>query len=195
MRVDNEFIACLLEKTDKNVLDDFEKKVWEQWMKPRDKDWNTNNFSIDSSISYGCENKCSLVLFDHFSKTDQVDFEKLLQTKSKYPYCEPLSSSGQQKLPFFSQQKDKYDPLTNYVNEVNLYVHQLLWEAYDNRVLVIDERVQKFSLDNYEGYPLMPIFKRMNVIIPDPEKDNVNLEANIYDDDLVKKSKNLSMTK
>ncbi|HKM12564.1 MAG TPA: SPASM domain-containing protein [Bacteroidales bacterium] len=188
MRVDNEFIACLLEKkTDKNVLDDFEKKVWEQWMKPRDKDWNTNNFSIDSSISYGCENKCSLVLFDHFSKTDQVDFEKLLQTKSKYPYCEPLSSSGQQKLPFFSQQKDKYDPLTNYVNEVNLYVHQLLWEAYDNRVLVIDERVQKFSLDNYEGYPLMPIFKRMNVIIPDPEKDNVNLEANIYDDDLVKK--------
>ncbi|MDO4729365.1 MAG: hypothetical protein Q4B43_10245 [Bacteroidota bacterium] len=191
MRVDEEFVKCLGEyELKEGMLDDFEKRIWGQWMKPIDKDWNPGDFNIGTTINEGDENKHSLVLFDHFSTRDKEKFSEL-SDDNKYPYCEPLSSSGQQKLPLFNNLKGQERPLTGYVTNVknaeDKYVHKLLWEAYDNRVLVIDERVQRFALESYDGYPLIPIFKRMNVIIPDSENDSINLEANIYDNALVKK--------
>lgn len=159
MRVDNEFIKDLGQEG-------FEVKIWRQWENTL---FRFSNSASEFPISNLSENY--LVLFDHLTKNDlkvwknTVDFYKNTERKGKV-YFEALSSNAQNKLPSFNSFKN----LDEYRKTISSSLRQNLWEAYDNGVVIVDERVQAFSFEKYMNFNNIfqsDMFKYSNVTIPD----------------------------
>jgi hypothetical protein len=106
-------------------------------------------------------------------------------------YLEPLSSAAQTRLPAF-----RYRDFADYVAWVE-DDHTLsgdiarfqLHEAASGRVLVLDERIQRFARDDYKSNgmkePNAEIFKLSNVIVPDYPRlklDVINLDDNVCEE-------------
>ena len=198
MKVNNEFIECLNNSNFDVKL--FEQKVWMQW--------EGTSFIINNSVSTTDEQSNYLILFDHLTSVNIKDWKNTKETKEYYEslniiykiYFEELSSNAQNKLPFFNS----FGKLIDYSNddfEKYPSSRPMLWEAYDNGVVIVDERVQAFSFEkykNYEDIKQAEMFKYTNVTIPDSSislaskkysstlKDNIecfietNIDSNIF---------------
>jgi hypothetical protein len=95
------------------------------------------------------------------------------RTNGKLPQFEVLSKTGTCK-----------EAIGNYLSKLdsrrkdNDYLRIELFEAYHNKVVVIDERVQKFATENYEGsnssISCMKLHESTNVYIPRSQSDDSN---------------------
>lgn len=86
-------------------------------------------------------------------------------------YLEPLSSNAAAKLPNHSGTVELHtylDPGKPYLTTV---AKMKIFESATTKILVLDERIQRFSDDNYQAYgaaiPNKNIFAYSNVVIPD----------------------------
>ena len=110
------------------------------------------------------------------------------RTNGKLPRFEALSKSGDSNKAI---QKYIEKLGSRIVEEENKYLRIELFEAYHNKVVVIDERVQKFAAENFEGdggiISCADIHRSTNVLIPNP--DAIPLDPNdfTYYKDKVKK--------
>lgn len=120
---------------------------------------------------------CRQVVFTNHGK----NFENYLGNVKELPelWLDSLSSYRQGKLPLFASyslaEGNTEEPLTRYVNTIPPQLKMEIFEAYHNKVVALDERIQHFSLESYEGsISASTLFNATNVIIPktklDPEQ-------------------------
>lgn len=106
-------------------------------------------------------------------------------------WVENLTSQSSAKLPGFNALSvGKHGPITEYLRNIEennvVWVKQALFAAYHEKVVVLDERIQK-HLEKYEGssnetseqISVDALYKSTNVIIPDPSK--MPLDPRQYD--------------
>lgn len=110
-------------------------------------------------------------------------------------WIENLSSKACLKLPNFAAYSvGKYKPVKNYIDHIKEEESKRtayeIFEAYHNKVLVLDERIQKYSKDSFEGssngesspIPCSDLFESTNVLIPE-----IQLDPNTFSEEVVKK--------
>lgn len=122
-----------------------------------------------------------IVFLDHGDVDAHNNGWKQAKEDASYEaWIENLSSRTSAKLPDFGRYSlGNGDPVRNYIKnikkeETNRIAFEI-FEAYHNKVIVLDERVQKFSKENYEGsssdnntpIPCSDLFESTNVLIPD----------------------------
>lgn len=88
---------------------------------------------------------------------------------------EPLSSVAQQKLPLF-----KHTTISDYIysTKKNNLIKIKLFESASSKILVIDERIQRFAKTDYGNILNKDIFSKTNITIP---ADIHKLDADNYD--------------
>lgn len=180
MLIEKDFAKKLIDSKD---IEDFEKKVWEQWEGIQYNMKEKSPCQMNQYIGINCKGKtegindfkfCKQVIFhDHLSNYNAWsevvrDIDKDLIT------IEPLSSAAQRKLPEYNGDLSRYvDKIAN-----ESPICQKLIEAYFNKVIVIDERIQRaaesfYPTKNGEGVKEADIFSYINVLIP--EKGDIDL--------------------
>ena len=132
-----------------------------------------------------------VVFLNHATKPQHEEYWKLFKEDHSFEgWVENLSSRTSTKLPEFS----KYSIGTD--NAVSEYVRNIeneqplnyeIFEAYHNKVLALDERIQKLSKASSEGsssdgdkIPTSDLFKSTNVLIPDTP-----LDPNAFDEETI----------
>nr|WP_311458005.1 hypothetical protein [uncultured Capnocytophaga sp.] len=166
----------------------FSQKIWEQWEGIR-KEGNKNYLAINTKsisktiLSIANYDNCKQVVF-HNHLYSMEDWENVVEEINKDKITvEPLSSAAQRKLPYFDIYQSSLD---NYVAEIRkndkYFITQQLIEAYFNKVIVIDERIQKFASAPFftEGNKTLyqrDIFDHINVLMPKVEEIDLNNES------------------
>lgn len=182
MKVDQSFINELV--TEVFIAEKLEKKIWRQWEGEIDDDCGKKIKRVYANYNDG--NQKQIILFDHLTneklwKNEETNFEN-----NKIIAVESLSSNAQQKLPNFHLRGSigcyLKDLKRNAENNTTIILK--LFEAYSNKVVVLDERIQGFSKEIYkENISNFRIFKCSNVIMPitkDNNKDNIHLDQKEY---------------
>ena len=139
---------------------------------------------IGENVSRKYSNCRQVVFANHGTKSDH---ETYWSNKARLPelWVDNLSSYTQNKLPLFAQHSQGGDcateePLTRYLDRITPQLQLEIFEAYHNKVVVLDERIQRFALENFEGssdkekggpIPISALFKSTNVIIPETKLD------------------------
>ena len=152
-------------------LKELEEKVWKIWISQIPE----NSFIVLLSSRPTLENN-QVILFNHLTSRklwdDQCDNKKRFQDENNKlkMWLEPLSGNAQKKLPEFEKISKKYpsdEALSRYIHERDALSHLKIFESYLNKVLVIDERIQRFSSNEYlHGVKNFEIFESSNVCIP-----------------------------
>ena len=134
-----------------------------------------------------------LVFLSHATNKNLCDIMKL-KTDDHQLFVENFSSYTESKLPRFAEfsilnDGKKEKPLTTYWKNIinNKQIKREIIEAYREKVLVIDERIQKFSLTNTEGsssfnsgpIPCSSLFSSTNVLIPDTQLDPIDFNEEL----------------
>lgn len=128
------------------------------------------------------------VVFENHSSIEQHNSNWAKKTNFPELWVDNLSSQTQSKLPLFSHfsQADNPDDqmseslLTRYIRRINHQTLLELFDAYHNKIVAMDERIQRFANENYEGsskeggkIPVSALFESTNVLVPaiklDPE--------------------------
>ncbi len=142
---------------------------------------------------------CNQVVFLHhsFKDTHKAVWEQVCSLSSDSSFeawIENLSSRTWVKLPLFNKYSiGEVEPVSDYVENIRKEdpIKYEIFEAYHNKVIVLDERVQKFSNEKFEGssgknggpIPCSELFKSTNVHIPetplDPEKFTDEAKRNL----------------
>lgn len=101
------------------------------------------------------------------------DFKKALIDKDGHDtiWIEGLPSLQYRVLPHFYSLSNGPSPdlLVNYINNIrkNKIIKHILFEAYNKKIVVLDERIQEFAEENEEdGVPVWALFRTTNVIVP-----------------------------
>ena len=134
-----------------------------------------------------------VVFLNHATKSQHEESWQLFQEDRSFEgWIENLSSRTCSKLPAFSKYSIGADnAVSQYVLNIedNKPLNYEIFEAYHNKVLVLDERVQKFSQENFEGssnktggqIPCSSLFESTNVLMPGIELDRV-----VFDEESIK---------
>lgn len=154
---------------------------------------------------------CNQVVFLHhsFKDTHKAVWDQVCSLSSDSSFetwIENLSSRTWVKLPLFNEYSiGGVGPVSDYVENIRKWnpikygeyeikenpIKYEIFEAYHNEVIVLDERVQKFSKEKFEGssgkyggpIPCSELFKSTNVRIPetplDPEKFTDEAKRNL----------------
>ena len=123
---------------------------------------------------------CNQVVFLNHSYRDvhEKTWKVACSTSEYEVWIENLSSRTSAKLPFFSQfSTGEEAPISNYVENIKneKHIKYEIFEAYHNKVIVLDERIQHFSKTDFEGssgkeggpIPCSELYESNNVLIPD----------------------------
>lgn len=170
-------------------------QCWNQWNKNNDARWPLRFFSF----SFDSEKNMSTAVYKHHlnSKIDRKDIEKC-------HYAEAMSSAALEKLPNFSKmvpdEKGARDVVNYAIGDfINDDISTEIWpkgltitdyfknrESVNNRILVIDERIQDAaSKYNYgKGTCVLPyavFYDKMWVTVPNEENDKINLAEKDFD--------------
>lgn len=149
---------------------------------------NPQNNNVEILTALDPETFNQVVFLNHSSKNDHERNWGKAHSASEYEvWIENLSSRTSAKLPFFSKYSvGECDPVPQYVDSIRNIksIKYEIFEAYHNRVVVIDERIQRFSANAFEGsfgkeggpLPCSELFKSTNVLIPDIK--NIPLDEN-----------------
>jgi len=140
-----EFTDCLL----KNTFNELEKEVWKKYIKEK---LSYKNFCINLD-NFDLNNIHPTFVFNDHSFTKCKVLNKVETLKcddSLFISFEVLSSFAQNKLPNFNKSSN----LINYKEKLDsdLILRLKIGESSKNRILLIDERIQEFSVKNYEYY-------------------------------------------
>ena len=88
------------------------------------------------------------------------------------PVVENIRSNTRTKLPMFSVYASEPDEDFDtewaiYLSHIPPRIHKELIEAYDNKIIIIDERVQKYAEENKEkSIPCWALYASTNVLLP-----------------------------
>ncbi|MCR4848501.1 MAG: leucine-rich repeat domain-containing protein [Bacteroidales bacterium] len=133
-----------------------------------------------------------VVFLNHANKSTHFkQWKQSTETNSFEAWIENLSSRTSTKLPLFSKYSiGDVDLISDYIENIRQVdsVKYEIFEAYHNKVVVLDERIQRFSLENHEGSsvdkdePILcaDLFKSTNVLIPDTP-----LDPNTFDEKMI----------
>ena len=183
MYIEEDFLS---EVGETQIEEFFSQKIWEQWEGIR-KEGNKNYLAINTKTiktgTFANYDDCKQVVF-HNHLYSMEDWEKVVKEINKDKITvEPLSSAAQRKLPYFDIYQSSLD---NYVIEIRkndkYFITQQLIEAYFNKVIVIDERIQKFAsapffTNGNETLYQRDIFDHINVLMPKAEEVDLNNES------------------
>ena len=184
MYIEEDFLS---EVGETQIEEFFSQKIWEQWEGIR-KEGNKNYLAINTKTilktgTFANYDDCKQVVF-HNHLYSMEDWEKVVKEINKDMITvEPLSSAAQRKLPYFDIYQSSLD---NYVIEIRkndkYFITQQLIEAYFNKVIVIDERIQKFAsapffTNGNETLYQRDIFDHINVLMPKAEEVDLNNES------------------
>ena len=184
MYIEEDFLS---EVGETQIEEFFSQKIWEQWEGIR-KEGNKNYLAINTKTilktgTFANYDDCKQVVF-HNHLYFMEDWEKVVKEINKDKITvEPLSSAAQRKLPYFDIYQSSLD---NYVIEIRkndkYFITQQLIEAYFNKVIVIDERIQKFAsapffTNGNETLYQRDIFDHINVLMPKAEEVDLNNES------------------
>ena len=184
MYIEEDFLS---EVGETQIEEFFSQKIWEQWEGIR-KEGNKNYLAINTKTilktgTFANYDDCKQVVF-HNHLYSIEDWEKVVKEINKDKITvEPLSSAAQRKLPYFDIYQSSLD---NYVIEIRkndkYFITQQLIEAYFNKVIVIDERIQKFAsapffTNGNETLYQRDIFDHINVLMPKAEEVDLNNES------------------
>ena len=137
---------------------------------------------IDVDDDYGEPVPNHVVFLNHGYKDNlQEKWKQALHYKHDQimeAWVENLSSHSSAKLPEFQTFSVGKNPIANYLIRIENEerIKQEIFEAYHNRVVVIDERIQDHQLKGVEGksdakyggpIPVSSLFKSTNVLVPD----------------------------
>ena len=189
MLIEKDFAKKLIDSKD---IEDFEKKVWEQWEGKEDEEIDENTTKVNQNIcqdtirktdkgnGFDYEECRQVVFFNHL--TNYRTWERLTKgVNTSLVTIEPLSGAAQRKLPGFK------NDLEEYVEEARKSpICQKLVEAYFNKVIVIDERIQRAAESIYpakdgQGVKEAEIFNYINVLIP--KKEEIDLAKEHFSND------------
>lgn len=176
MLIEKDFAKKLIDSKD---IEDFEKKVWEQWEGEKVEEINKNTTKVNQDIyrdnigetgnGFNYDECRQVVFFDHLNNYDT--WKNLTAgVNTSLVTIEPLSSAAQRKLPEFKNNLNEYIRVAR-----KSPICQKLVEAYFNKVIVIDERIQRaaesfYPAKNGQGVKEAEIFNYINVLIPEKEK-------------------------
>lgn len=181
MLIEKDFAKKLIDSKD---IEAFEKKVWEQWEGIQYTMDRKSLCQMNQYIGINCKGEtdetndfksCKQVIF-HNHLSDYKAWEGVVgdinkDKKSDLITIEPLSSAAQRKLPGYN------GSLSTYIHEIanESPICQKLIEAYFNKVIVIDERIQRaaesfYPAKNGQGVKEAEIFNYINVLIPKKEE-------------------------
>ena len=185
MYIEEDFLS---EVGETQIEEFFSQKIWEQWEGIR-KEGNKNYLAINTKSilktksPFANYDDCKQVVF-HNHLYSMEDWKNVVEEINKDKITvEPLSSAAQRKLPYFDIYQSSLD---NYVAEIRkndkYFVTQQLIEAYFNKVIVIDERIQKFAsapffTNGNETLYQRDIFDHINVLMPKAEEVDLNNES------------------
>lgn len=165
----------LIEMVEKSDIETFEKNIWKQWEGEKLEKKSEKKYDIYQVIAingkkennkYNNYSNCrQVVLHNHLNSVNSW-IEATTNINEDLIKVEPLSSAAQRKLPNWTSGVS----LKDYVGQIAKQVPtiQKIIEAYFNKIIVIDERIQDFAeTATYKGVPEKDIFKHINVLIPD----------------------------
>ena len=143
----------------KQVLQSLKEWTWKRYFMERIKsELKTDKILIRPEKDPSKDNQ--VVFLDHGNITNYND-SKQNNTDNEdgvgEVWVENLTSRTRSKLPNFSvlAKGSRKKPISNYINNLrkveNEWIKFQVFEAYHNKVIVIDERVQKFAMENKEG--------------------------------------------
>lgn len=181
MLIKDGLIDEMVEKFD---IETFEKNIWEQWEGEKLGKESEKKYNIYQVIAingkkedneYNNYSSCRQVVLHNHLNSENSWKEATTNINKDLIKVEPLSSAAQRKLPNWTSGVS----LTDYVGQIAKQVPtiQKIIEAYFNKIIVIDERIQDFAeTATYKGVPEKDIFKHINVLIPDKEaSEAINL--------------------
>lgn len=177
---------------DKAILQKLKERAWERYYQNellKEEMMPSSEIFIRTSIDTNPSNQ--VVFLDHANEGGHLK-ECSEIPKGKEVYIENLTSQTRVKLPVFTElskgRKEKL--INNYVNNIRAsnnddsdlsgkkrMIREEIFEAYHNKVIILDERVQQFAEKNSEGeepkIPCWKLFSSTNVHIPRrPKYDN-----------------------
>lgn len=180
---------------DRLIVDELKKNSWKWYYE----DFlfseliNPINHKIDifTATDFTDTDSCNQVVFlHHSSKNDHLKtWDDSCKQKNLEAWIENLSSRTWAKLPQFNSYAytaGTEDPVGSYADNIPNWIRLSIFEAYHNKVIALDERIQRFSKENFEGsdrkdggglIPCSNLFESTNVLIPPMILDPINYSA------------------
>lgn len=180
-------ITKIINNDNNNVIESLNDYAWLHYYK------NSNNVIVGPLDPDKISDYDQLVFLSHATNKNLCDIMKL-KTDDHQLFVENFSSYTESKLPRFAEFSILHDgkkekTLTTYWKNIinNKQIKSEIIEAYREKVLVIDERIQKFSLTNTEGsssfnsgpIPCSSLFASTNVLIPDAQLDPIDFNEEL----------------
>lgn len=126
--------------------------------------------TIKGELQTSCEKQ---VVLKHHKETYLDDFNMVYRSRSfrgKEVWMENLTSRTMCKMPVFSSLPlNPKKPVASYAREIRKqdWIGRSIYEAYHDRVVIIDERVQQYAEENTEdSIPCRKLFESTNVSVP-----------------------------
>ena len=151
------------------IIEQLKKWAWTHYYKDTDPDQTLIKGAYDNSYKY------QVIFLNHgkdfqMVKNDIIkDIDDNIITEA---WIENMKSKTYGKLPeFYKLSNGRGKPLSNYINHSNDKIETKLelLEAYHNKVIIIDERVQRYAAKNNEdNISCMDLFLSTNVFCPSP---------------------------
>lgn len=179
----------------KDIVNNLKEFSWNQYFQDilfaELKNCNNHNFLIRIAADFEIQENgysSNQVIFLHHSdrNTHGDTWTDAQKHKDCEAWIENLSSKTSTKLPEFNKYSDGVD-IGDYCDSIRLRnmkenrIRYSIFEAYHNRVIALDERIQKFSRESFEGsdkkesgglIPCSELFKSTNVLIPERPLDS-----------------------
>jgi len=166
---------------DTEILHQLKEKMWCHYFEDNIK-IDCDNIDIRKHVNTSSI-KHQVIFLDHADKCSFDDDNNNQYRNGKDVWIENLSSNSRSKLPNFQKlsiSTKETEPIKVYLENIKNDTQTKLeiFEAYHNKVIVIDERVQKFAESNTEGntpqISTKELFRSTNVHIPDIPLDPVS---------------------
>ena len=137
----------------KDAFHQIKKQIWEMHISQMG--YHGPGYGVDSTLRKGVD-KDTVVLLHHASGFDEYEGKKV-GIKGKI-WLESLPSRIIEKLPYYGEVVESGSDLTEYIDAIrpNPYcsgypdIVSEIFEAYQNRIVIIDERVQRFAEESSE---------------------------------------------
>ena len=156
--------------------------VWNTWFEENKGPWQ--DVQVTGNKNDVKANHYNIIYLNHFQRWE-AEWESYQNSVTQH--LEPLSSEAQRLLPNYSRGLVGYFNLdTTKSNAIRVRDYKL-YEASTSRILVIDERIQRYAKTTYnaEGLkvPFYDIYKASRVTIP--ESTEAKLDVENFDDTMV----------
>ena len=172
-------------------------KLWIYWISQIT---GAINYKIKNDIPENHQTYTPLIFLDHVGEDAGQDNKAHAQTIIVNPvvkyYVEALSTKAQNKLPGFSRlsKGDLDKPLKNYIQNIataptenSVEINKII-ESAISKILIIDERIQSASIEEFIAIPFKYLYTASNIFIPENKNhgsNTIDLASLDFDETLI----------